>query len=84
MSYVHENLSSVPTQGLHDYVDENGAIHVGAPSQAVLVRDETDLDLLTDYMPGTIAYTAGYVDMWMLTNAGSWVRFAGEASAQTK
>lgn len=42
-------------------------------AQEVLVRSESDLDLLTDLEPGSLAYTVGYANMWQKGEDGNWV-----------
>ena len=60
------------TIGSTDYVDADGNIQRDKNQVSVLVRDETDLALLTDYAVGTIAYTAGFADIWQLGADGEW------------
>lgn len=58
-----------------DYV-LNGVVHAGAVPSAVMVTAESDLANLPDtYEPGTIAYTAGYQDIWQLAADGTWADF---------
>lgn len=66
--------SYVQDMGNTDYI-LNGIIYQNAPTSSVLIRDESDLETLSDldYEPGTIAYTAGFAQMWQLNSAGTWV-----------
>ena len=75
---VIETMSMVPSRGLYDWIGTDGVLHIGETAKSVLVTSSGDFSALQGYPPGTIAYTAGYVDMWMLDNGGDWVRFAGE------
>lgn len=60
-----------------DYV-QDGRIVVGANAGSVMVTSESDLVQLEGYAPGSIAYTAGFVDMWQLNASGTWVALGGE------
>ena len=62
----------VNARGNEDYV-LNGTIYKNESMQMVLVSGTSDLDLLTDYEPGTIAHTAGFHTMWQKSPAGDWV-----------
>lgn len=58
--------------GANDVVGANGLTkNVLAPS--VLVRSENDLAQLPEYPAGSIAYTAGFKEMWQKDASGSWV-----------
>ena len=46
----------------------------------VLVSGSSDLPLLSDYEPGTIAHTAGFTTMWQKSPSGKWVAFEQEGS----
>ena len=67
-------FDAVQNIGDTDYV-ENGKIHKNAPIKLVLVGSQSDLALLTDYEPGTIAYTAAFATMWQLGVDGTWAEF---------
>ena len=58
-----------------DYVDSGGLLHINEKARSILVRNESDLSNLPSgiYIPGTIAYTAGFQSMWQLNSSGSWV-----------
>lgn len=62
-------------QTLVDYVDSDGILHIYEKTRSVLVRSQNDLSNLPSgmYLPGTIAYTAGFQAMWQLNASGSWV-----------
>lgn len=71
MNIVKENILS--KIGQTDYV-KNGELHTGGTAPSIMVSAETDLDNLPDiYPPGTVAYTAGFQDMWQLDTDGNWV-----------
>ncbi len=57
-----------------DYV-QDGVLHRGANAPSVMITAESDLALLPEntYVPGTIAYTAGFKAMWQLAADGTWV-----------
>ena len=63
----------VNARGNEDYV-QDGIIHKNESMQMVLVSGVSDLDLLTDYEPGTIAHTAGFHTMWQKSVSGNWVQ----------
>ncbi len=52
---------------------KNGVLYKEATASAVLVTAQSDLASLTGYAPGTIAYTAGFKNIWELSAAGTWV-----------
>lgn len=69
-----ENVESIM-----DYVGSDGKLHRGVTARTVMVTDGDDLaELPADYLPGTIAYTAGLADAWQLDAEGTWVRIIGE------
>ena len=55
-----------------DYVDGDGNIHVHVKTTDILVTSKADLDNLTGYKPGSVAYTAGFGNMWQLDANGEW------------
>lgn len=67
-----EYVDQVESIGNNDYVAD-GNIYKNAMASAILVGSESDLDLLTNYEPGSIAYTAGFDSMWQLGVDGEWV-----------
>lgn len=68
----HYYSDVVNARGNEDYV-KNGKIYKNESMQMVLVSDSTELDLLTDYEPGTIAHTAAFHTMWQKSPSGDWV-----------
>ena len=68
---------------MHYYVDENGNTRRAEESEPVQVRDSGDLAGLAArfgegiYVPGLIAYTAGYKEMWQLNASGEWINIVG-------
>lgn len=70
-------LDVVSDMGNTDYV-KNGIIYRDNPVKNVLVGSENDLAYLTDYEPGTVAYTAGYQAMWQKDVTGEWVDIVGD------
>lgn len=69
---AYEYQDVVNTRGNLDYV-KDGEVFTNNPSQSVMVNTADDLDLLTNYNPGTIAYTAGFASMWQKSLDGTWV-----------
>lgn len=54
-----------------DYV-KDGILHKNAVAGTVMVESSADLDNLTEYETGSIAYTAGYSDIWQKDADGTW------------
>ena len=69
----NENLlmDVVTSAGASDYV-MNGEVHMNVSGLAVMVESQSDLANLTDYPPSSIAYTAGFANMWQLDANGTW------------
>ena len=61
----------VQDAGNTDYVLD-GVVYQNAPIKTVLVASQSDLSLLEDYGPGTVAYTAGMANMWQKAPDGTW------------
>lgn len=61
--------------GMMDVVDANGVLLEDVPCKAVMVTSQTDLANLPDYPAGTIAFTAGFVNMWQKDASGNWAEF---------
>ena len=58
-----------------DYI-KNGKIHADVTSNTVMVASKSEAEsTLGDYPPGTIAFTAGYVQMWQKAADGTWADF---------
>lgn len=75
--YNHSEPGKTRVSGEIDFV-KNGMLHVGAESKSILVNTESELAGLTDCAPGTIAFTAGFADMWQLNTSGNWIPLGGE------
>lgn len=75
--YANPNIVRSTIIGDLDYV-QDGKVIVGAKPSSVMVRDENDLDELEGYVPGSMAYTAGYIRIWQLDAEGNWVELGGE------
>lgn len=63
-----------------DYVDGNGNLVKNDDAKMVMVRNKADLDMLGSYRPGTIAYTAGFKNMWQLDASSEWQTIVEEVS----
>lgn len=68
-------VSRAQTRTETDYV-KNGELHKGGSSASVMVTAQSDLANLP-VEPGTIAYTAGFGQMWQLAANGTWVEIGG-------
>lgn len=65
----------VNTRGNNDIV-VNGKISKNHDMRTVLISNPSDLDMIASYYGiGTIAYTAGFKQMWQLSPSGNWVAF---------
>ena len=69
-----EYIDLINTATNIDYVS-NGKIVRNNSVEMVLVESQSQLSLLTDYDPGTIAFTAGFVHMWQKSPGGTWIDF---------
>lgn len=75
---MNENNDSrlvIPSSNNIDYVKDGKIykdIYKNRSSQSILISSETDLNLLTSYSPGTIAFTAGFSSMWQKNVDGNW------------
>lgn len=63
-----------------DYVDGNGNLVKNDDAKMVMVRNKADLNILGSYRPGTIAYTAGFKNMWQLDASSEWQTIVEEVS----
>lgn len=63
-----------------DYVDSDGNIVVHAKRNFVLVRDENDLELLSNYGVGTVAFTADSSSIWVKDSNGAWKSQGGSSN----
>ena len=63
-----------------DYVDGNGNLVKNDDAKMVMVRNKADLNMLGSYRPGTIAYTAGFKNMWQLDASSEWQTIVEEVS----
>ena len=64
-----------------DYVDSNGNIVVHAKRNFVMIRDENDIDLLTSYGVGTVAFTADSTITWVKDASGEWKSLGGTTAS---
>ena len=67
-------IDFVNNSGVISYV-QNGQIVKNSVVPMVLISSQSELQLLGDYAPGTIAYTAGYKQMWQKAPNGTWAAF---------
>ncbi len=71
---INKYSDVVNARGNVDYL-QNEEIHKNADMQMVLVSSQSDLSRLTDYEPGTIAFTAGFGSLWQKAPNGTWAAF---------
>ena len=64
----------VNARGNTDYV-KDGDVYKNTSMQMVLVSGTQDFEALSNYDPGTIAYTAGFRSMWQKSPDGEWIAF---------
>ena len=69
----HEMLEGLKQPTWYDYIDASGNIQQNVQGGNVMVRTQADLSSLTSYLPGTIAFTAGFVNMWQKKADGTWI-----------
>lgn len=68
------------------YIDANGEVKTNENNESIQVRSADDLTALAAkfgtgiYVPGLIAYTAGYAAIWQLNASGEWVNIVGGES----
>lgn len=70
----NEYIDLVNTAANIDYVS-GGKIMRNSGARMVLVESQSQLSSLSNYDPGTIAFTAGFVKMWQKSPGGTWVDF---------
>ena len=69
-----EMLMEMKKPNYCDYIDADGNLAQNVQAGSVMVTKESDLLKLTNYAPGSIAYTAGFLEMWQLSADGvTWV-----------
>lgn len=68
--------NQAPVDLVHDVGNTDfmmhGRIYENAPVKPVMISSEDDLNTLTNYGPGTIAYLAGFTGIWQKGLDGSW------------
>lgn len=65
------------TSAIVDYV-QDGVLHVSATTRSVCVASRADLaSLPKEYPPGSVAFTAGFKELWQLDATGAWVDMIG-------
>ncbi len=67
-AYAGRNITS----GMTSYVDADGNLARDVPVEMIMVRGANDLALLSEELPGTMAYTDDGKHVWMKTAAGGW------------
>ena len=79
MGDIKKAKGEVPfyTVGSTSYIDGDGELVTYNSLSSVMIGDQNDLTLLSDYPPCTIAYTAGFKEMWQLDIDGTWVEIGG-------
>lgn len=64
-------MDVVTSTGVSDYV-KDGEQYINVSGLAVMVESESDLDNLIGYPPTSIAYTAGFGNLWQMDADGNW------------
>ena len=64
-------IDVVSTKNNLTYV-KDGMIYSNISAPSILVESSSDLTLLTNYPPGSIAYTVGFANMWQKGTDGNW------------
>ena len=59
------------------YVKDGKIYPMNTPVQKIMVNDEDDLELLTGFAPGSVAYTAGEESRWQVDPDGEWQEITG-------
>lgn len=62
---------------MNSYLDTDGNLITPVPAQSIMVSSSSDLSSL-DCAPGTVAYTAGFGNMWQLAADGTWAPIVEE------
>jgi len=68
--FTRDTLTTAVSVG---YIKDGELIVGQAAAANILVSDESDLDLIVDLEPGTLAHTPGYAEIWELDTEGNWV-----------
>lgn len=61
-----------------DYVDEDGDVFVDMPVKEILITSVDDLENLTEYPIGSIAYTPALTSIYILDSTKTWVELGTE------
>lgn len=78
-AYRVEPYGAQPVASKYDYIDKDSKLKMAENLKSVMVNAETDLAEIKEmYKPGTIAYTAGFQQVWQLDASGEWVAVGGE------
>lgn len=70
-------FDGVQDLGNIDYV-KDGKVYKNAQCVAVMITASNDLLLLGDYGVGTLAFTAGFTNMWQKDIDGTFVQMIGD------
>lgn len=76
MEAIHVNGSGGEGKRLFDVVI-NGVIYKGVEAREVMIETASQISLLNDYPPGSIAANADYSKVWRLAANGTWAQFVG-------
>lgn len=69
---IGHNRTKVLAGGMVDVV-RDGVLTKDTPTSSILVGSQSDLNSLEGITAGSIAFTAGFANMWQLSPAGTWV-----------
>lgn len=70
--YAGRNIKHPDINVGADYV-KDGKVYNSGSNTSVMVTAQSDLANLEGYLPGTVAYTAGFANVWQLAANGTWV-----------
>ena len=66
------NVDLVNTVGDMEYT-KDGKVYKHSAASSVMIASSSELSGLTGYEPGSIAFTAGFGNMWQLDASGQWI-----------
>lgn len=69
---IGHSKAKVLTGGMVD-VFKDGMLTKDTPTSSILVSSQSDLANLEGITAGSIAFTAGFTNIWQLSPTGTWV-----------
>lgn len=71
-SDVVYNVDLVSTIGDMGYT-KDGELHKHSSASSIMITGSSELSTLTGCEPGSVAFTAGFENMWQLNASGQWI-----------